>query len=107
MIHASQTTPGQYYRATRRPPVGVFYTAPRQTKRNTPREWVGRQLSKGAPLANYWAWFLKSHPDCVLMIQTHRGMDTFTGKRWEIRTRILVAPDKRLRQVKTRPGNRG
>jgi hypothetical protein len=101
---AHQTTPGCYYRRTTFSQPGVYYTRPKTTKKTNPGAWVARLVTKRDPLGSYWSLRLKAVPDSVLLCLYHRGTSTFTGERWEVKRYVLVPPDFRLRQVKTRPG---
>ena len=105
VVLADHTEPGSYYRRTMvSNTAGTYYMRPKHTKRMNPRAWVNKLVEKGDPLGTYWAHTLKANPDFVLRCRYHRGISSFTLERWEVKRYILVPPDMRFRQVKTRPG---
>lgn len=104
MILAKNTKPGAVYRRTKSPPPGSYYMRPRPTKRNTPRAWVTRQVDKGKAVAWHWFHQLRLCPELVLLVFYTRGIDPFTGKKFEVSRYVLVPPTTHFREVRSKPG---
>ena len=105
MTEAKDAKPGIIYRRTK-PTPGMYYTRPKSTQRNRPRVWVTRQVDKGAAVAWHWFHQLRLCPELVLLMTHTRGIDPFTGRKFEVSRYVLVPPDLHLRAVKQRPGYR-
>ena len=104
MNTATQCEKGIIYRPTKNPYPGTYYTIP---KRLTAARFVNRIDARGSAAKakdTYWIHFLQSYPHAVLFLEHHRGIDPFSGDRYEIKRYILISGHRNMRAVQSRPG---
>lgn len=104
---ADQTEPGRIYRRTRLNggPGQSYYMRPKTT---TAAQFIKRLRKQANPKCSdmFLLRMFRSNPALVLLKRYIRGFDFMTEQKWEISDYVLVDPEYRFREVKSKPGYR-
>ena len=104
MIEAKDTVPGRTYRPTKVTYLthNTYYTRPKQSAAEYIRR-IEKRINRANGREASQVLEFRRNPDMILLVRRSRGTDPMSG-RYETTAKLLVKPDYRLREVKSKPG---